>query len=355
MISRTDGAGNVTAMGYTPLGKVKTLNFIPPSGTRTLYNQFYDADQLLTGVTKGTAFNATPSSFALERVFAFSFGRVSARIPTAHPNGTINSGGRFEFGAKAHVPDLMYDENGIAHRIISDYLGSPRMLISIQDGVVRGRSDYDEFGRLLSFPGMDLPFGFAGGIVYSKPGVSFRASQQQSLLGFGARVYDPEIGRWISKDPILFGGGDTNLYGYVMNDPVNFIDPKGLFGVQIGAGGSIGALIPGGSAYSGIAITYSGSNGFQFGFYGTNTVTGGYGAAGGLGFNFSISPSAQNLGDLSGGAATAGVGSLISPSASTSTNSCGKTINSYGVGVGIGTGLYPYVGGSSTWVVPVWQ
>lgn len=43
------------------------------------------------------------------------------------------------------------------------------------------------------------------------------------------RDYDPETGRWLSKDPILFGGGDTNLYGYVMADPVNFIDPLGLF------------------------------------------------------------------------------------------------------------------------------
>jgi uncharacterized protein RhaS with RHS repeats len=36
------------------------------------------------------------------------------------------------------------------------------------------------------------------------------------------------VGRFLSKDPILFGGGDTNLFGYVANDPVNFIDPTGL-------------------------------------------------------------------------------------------------------------------------------
>jgi hypothetical protein len=30
------------------------------------------------------------------------------------------------------------------------------------------------------------------------------------------------------RDPILFGGGDANLYAYVGNDPVNQIDPSGL-------------------------------------------------------------------------------------------------------------------------------
>lgn len=46
-------------------------------------------------------------------------------------------------------------------------------------------------------------------------------------MRFGARDYDSETGRWTSKDPILFDGGDTNLYGYVLNDPVNWVDPAG--------------------------------------------------------------------------------------------------------------------------------
>ncbi|OUR97366.1 hypothetical protein A9Q84_13660 [Halobacteriovorax marinus] len=41
-------------------------------------------------------------------------------------------------------------------------------------------------------------------------------------------IYNPETGRWLSKDPIQFGGGDTNLYRYVLNDPVNFVDPGGM-------------------------------------------------------------------------------------------------------------------------------
>jgi uncharacterized protein RhaS with RHS repeats len=46
-------------------------------------------------------------------------------------------------------------------------------------------------------------------------------------LRFGARDYDPGVGRWTAKDQLLFKGGDSNLYNYVMNDPVNLFDPNG--------------------------------------------------------------------------------------------------------------------------------
>jgi RHS repeat-associated protein len=47
------------------------------------------------------------------------------------------------------------------------------------------------------------------------------------LIHFGFREYDPFTGRWTAKDPILFAGGDTNLYGYVLGDPVGGVDPEG--------------------------------------------------------------------------------------------------------------------------------
>jgi RHS repeat-associated protein len=50
----------------------------------------------------------------------------------------------------------------------------------------------------------------------------------QAQVRFGARDYDPENGRWTAKDPIGFAGGDSNVYGYVLGDPVNSFDPRGL-------------------------------------------------------------------------------------------------------------------------------
>lgn len=50
---------------------------------------------------------------------------------------------------------------------------------------------------------------------------------------FGFRDYDPDVGRWTAKDPILFLGGSIDLYGYCLNDPLNWIDPFGLLDESI--------------------------------------------------------------------------------------------------------------------------
>src|SRR3989344_2468983 len=104
-------------------------------------------------------------------------------------------------------------------QIISNYLGSPVLVVNATTGSVAQKVVYDEFGRVLSdtAPGF-TPFGFAGCLY----------DVDTKLCRFGTRDYDASIGRWLSKDPILFAGGDTNLYGYVMQDPINLIDPNGL-------------------------------------------------------------------------------------------------------------------------------
>lgn len=56
----------------------------------------------------------------------------------------------------------------------------------------------------------------------------------------------------MSKDPILFNGGDTNLYGYAMNDPVNLVDSNGRCALCI-----IGIVIVAPAAVQGVAAAFT--------------------------------------------------------------------------------------------------
>ena len=124
----------------------------------------------------------------------------------------------FVYGDRANIPAYMVKE-GIKYRILSDQLGSPRMVIRVDTHEIVQRMDFDVLGNVIldTNPAFQ-PFGFAGGIYDADTG----------LTQFGARDYDAYSGRWISRDPIDFAGGDANLYAYVGGDSVNFVDPSGL-------------------------------------------------------------------------------------------------------------------------------
>lgn len=163
--------------------------------------------------------------------------RIAAEL-----NGSNGIVSQFVYGTKPTTPEYML-RGGVTYRIISDHLGSVRLVVNAATGEVVQQMDYDAFGLLKNDtnPGFQ-PFGFAGGLY----------DVDTELVRFGARDYDPRSGRWVSKDPILFGAGQENLYVYAGNDPINQVDPSGLvvpFAAAVLGSGAAGAVV-GGIAYA---------------------------------------------------------------------------------------------------------
>jgi RHS repeat-associated protein len=138
--------------------------------------------------------------------------------PIAELDGANHLVSRFVYATHVNVPDYMV-KDGQTYRILTDHLGSPRLVVNAANGTVVQRIDYDEWGNVIldDNPGFQ-PFGFAGGLY----------DPDTKLVRFGARDYDAEVGRWTSKDPILFRGGGANLYAYSSGDPINRLDVVGL-------------------------------------------------------------------------------------------------------------------------------
>jgi len=148
-----------------------------------------------------------------------------------NPVAKLDSAGNvvrpFVYGSRLNVPDYMI-KGGSVYRLVTDHLGSVRLVVDTATGTVAQWAKYDEWGVVTADSGAGFqPFGFAGGMTEITAG----------LVRFGARDYVASTGRWTAKDPLGFGGGQQNFWSYVDGDPVNFIDPTGLlFGGLINAG-----------------------------------------------------------------------------------------------------------------------
>ncbi len=109
-------------------------------------------------------------------------------------------------GAPSVIHYPCYDGNGN----VTQYLTNT--------GAIATSFEYDPFGRLMiNNPTNQFAYRFS-----TKP-----LDQPTGLYYYGYRYYDPATGRWPSRDPIGEEGG-VNLYGFVGNDPINFIDYIGL-------------------------------------------------------------------------------------------------------------------------------
>jgi len=198
-LAQKTSAGGTTHYQYDSLGNLRSV--AQPNGNTVTY--LIDPQNRRIGKQKNGSLE-----------YGLIYQDQLRPIAQTQPNGTIRS--IFLYGV-AHAPEGML-RDGKTYRLINDHLGSVRMVIDTETGDIAQRIDYDAWGKITydSNPGFQ-PFGYAGGIY----------DPDTQLTRFGARDYDAEVGRWTAKDPILFGGGDTNLYAYVNGNPLNAIDPSG--------------------------------------------------------------------------------------------------------------------------------
>jgi RHS repeat-associated protein len=110
----------------------------------------------------------------------------------------------------------------------ADANGNVTMLVSSKQLVV-GKYLYDPYGNQIAHAGP-----LADANVYRFSSKEYHANS--GLVYYGRRFYDPNLQRWVNRDPIGTEGG-INLYTFVGNSPVLLLDPDGL------AIGKLGELI----------------------------------------------------------------------------------------------------------------
>ena len=199
-LASVKGPAGTTTFDYDELGNLRSVKL--PSGTTIGY--VVDADGRRIGRELGGQLAA-----------GYLYDPAGQIVATTDPSGSVTA--RFAYDDQGHL--ALAEKDGRTYRVITDPVGSPRLVIDSTSGAVAEALEYDPWGRITAdtAPGF-IPFGFAGGLVDPDTG----------LVQFGARDYDPVTGRWTAADPITFAGGDADLYRYVGDDAVNRSDPAGL-------------------------------------------------------------------------------------------------------------------------------
>jgi len=135
---------------------------------------------------------------------------------TSRPDGSGLC--RFLYQQGSRMPACM-ECAGQRYSIAFDHAGTPFAVANANGDLIQAYK-HDAFGNVISMlaENVRIPFGFGGGLLDADTG----------LVHLGYREYDPRIGRFIQPDPIGYAGGDVDVYGYCLDDPVNLVDPLGL-------------------------------------------------------------------------------------------------------------------------------
>ena len=117
--------------------------------------------------------------------------------------------------------------------LTTDHLGSPRV-VTDANGAVIDRKDYTAFGEVNYTAERTQGLGYDGSAEETRKGYTGYEKDDESGLDFAqARYYNSIHGRFTSVDPLIASAQTANpqtfnRYSYVINDPLNLVDPYGL-------------------------------------------------------------------------------------------------------------------------------
>jgi RHS repeat-associated protein len=200
-------AASSVAYAYDVLGRRTSRFVVPPLGGPAVEEEhyIYQGNQIVADVD---------ASGNLLRSYTYGPGIDNLLSMTVYTNG----------GAQASA----------TYYYLKDHQNTVLALTDESGSVVESYA-YDAYGRILSVKdGSGVPQASSIGSPVSALGNRYTFQGREidwttGLMYFRARWYNPETGRWLSKDPIRIAGG-LNLYAFCDNNPVNFVDPMGLCG-----------------------------------------------------------------------------------------------------------------------------
>ncbi len=219
-----DNDGNMTP-GYTPDGYLMTMTYDAENRLKTLtYSDgtdnyetryFYSGDSLLAKIEKYKNSQKIDETRFIRAEF----------LPIQERDGNNSVTREYTWGLDmgGGIGGLLnFAQSGQNYLYLYDGKGNVTALIDGSQNVVASYR-YDEFGKLLKKVAIvDQPFRFS----------TKQYDEQTGLSYYGSRYYSPTTGKWITRDPLGELGG-INLYGFVGNNPVNWVDPYGEYPLWI--------------------------------------------------------------------------------------------------------------------------
>jgi RHS repeat-associated protein len=176
----------------------------------------------------------------------YHYDATGAKLRMSNSNGTVNTkySGAFEYNNSNYITRIATDEGQISvinngantsdyrfEYYLRDHLDNTRMVLN-EAGTIVQETEYMPFG--LAIPRT------AGTNKYLYQGKELQL--ELKTYDFHARMYDPAIGRTFQIDPMSESYYSHSSYGWVMNNPLKFMDPTGMVSTHTDEDGNVVAV-----------------------------------------------------------------------------------------------------------------